>query len=325
MTTRKVKGLLDQDGDEFIFIPPAPEGDNLGGISSDDVTQIGANASNIESLSSSLNKLDSNNMFEPTLTSSTTVNGIALQHKGYRYIASGTATADAWFKLGTIDLKSNRTYRFVGCPQGGSTTTYGIGLVDEDDAITFEYETGEGKTYQNSSNHTFAYVYIYIRKGITVSNLEFKPMVTRNTNATYDDFKQFYASYIYGETLNNALNEQYSTTETLTNKTWIDGKPIYRKVVEYTHSGTIGAVGKQTEITIEHGISNLKKVVNVKALHSSNTTSFQDYVLPTGGGSTSVSAITLVSSLTNAHIVLRIVNDTWTNKTWHFIIEYTKN
>lgn len=43
----------------------------------------------------------------------------------------------------------------------------------------------------------------------------------------------------------NAINELknaevYSTTETLTNKVWIDGKPIYRKVITGTTSSTSG-------------------------------------------------------------------------------------
>lgn len=42
----------------------------------------------------------------------------------------------------------------------------------------------------------------------------------------------------------------YSTSETLTNKVWIDNKPIYRKVLSGTTSTT------NTEFQIAHGISN---------------------------------------------------------------------
>lgn len=41
---------------------------------------------------------------------------------------------------------------------------------------------------------------------------------------------------------------QYSTSETTTGKTWIDGKPIYRKVIEF------GAMSGNNRYTIAHGI-----------------------------------------------------------------------
>ena len=48
----------------------------------------------------------------------------------------------------------------------------------------------------------------------------------------------------------------YSTTETKTNKVWIDGKPIYRKVID------LGALPNATTKTVNHGISNLDAIIN---------------------------------------------------------------
>lgn len=48
----------------------------------------------------------------------------------------------------------------------------------------------------------------------------------------------------------------YSTEETNTGSTWINGKPIYRKVV------SIGSLPNNTAVTINHGISNIEYVVN---------------------------------------------------------------
>lgn len=59
--------------------------------------------------------------------------------------------------------------------------------------------------------------------------------------------------------MNNALEsivDIYSTDEIKTNKIWIDGKPIYRKVLDITN---IGATGTQ----YNHGISNLETLVDV--------------------------------------------------------------
>ena len=48
----------------------------------------------------------------------------------------------------------------------------------------------------------------------------------------------------------------YSTTETVVG-TWIDGKPIYRKVITITAFSTSG-------ITVNTGITNINEIVNVK-------------------------------------------------------------
>lgn len=49
--------------------------------------------------------------------------------------------------------------------------------------------------------------------------------------------------------------DEYSTTETKTNKVWIDGKPIYRKVVNF------GALPNNTTKSVAHNISNMETVV----------------------------------------------------------------
>jgi hypothetical protein len=55
----------------------------------------------------------------------------------------------------------------------------------------------------------------------------------------YPKIKLIYAQRSYVDKANS-----YSTTETLTGGTWIDGKPIYRKVTSYTSvSGSGGFTG----------------------------------------------------------------------------------
>ena len=70
--------------------------------------------------------------------------------------------------------------------------------------------------------------------------------------------------------INPKLNK-YSTTEQ-TIGTWIDGKPLYRKVVVYT--GT-----KSNFVQIPHGISNFKEIINVSG-------KIADRILPTAYGAT---------------------------------------
>jgi len=59
-----------------------------------------------------------------------------------------------------------------------------------------------------------------------------------------------------------AQGQSYSTQETLTGGTWIDGKPIYRKVVD------CGALPNNTAKTVNHNISNLGTVVKLAAYTS---------------------------------------------------------
>lgn len=56
--------------------------------------------------------------------------------------------------------------------------------------------------------------------------------------------------------LTNVINaEEYSTNEVQTNKVWIDGKPIYRKVVN------CGNLSNANPIIVPHNITNLDKLV----------------------------------------------------------------
>lgn len=60
----------------------------------------------------------------------------------------------------------------------------------------------------------------------------------------------------YDELDTMKTNEEYSTNETTTNSTWINGKPIYRKVVsQVPFSSTINQV--------QIGVNTIEEVVNM--------------------------------------------------------------
>lgn len=80
------------------------------------------------------------------------------------------------------------------------------------------------------------------------------------TREAYDQAKQA------GTLPNNCLiaitddekdHNHYSTEETATGMYWIDGKPIYRKVIDF------GALPNNAHKDVNHGISNLGTVVNL--------------------------------------------------------------
>lgn len=116
-----------------------------------------------------------------------------------------------------------------------------------------------------------------------------------------------------GKVLNNKFN--YSTTEQRIG-TWIDNKPLYRKVTLFTLTTT----HENEQLTLPHGISNLKMITDFKC------------IIPTGNGTgyilpfTNMSgASTSVEKYNGQYIYIDIKNDEWgAGRSFYMIMEYTK-
>ena len=111
----------------------------------------------------------------------------------------------------------------------------------------------------------------------------------------------------------------YSTTETRIG-TWIDGKPLYRKVVSF------GALPNADTKRVEHGISNLGNVINVSGIAkryipASQTYSWQPLPLLYAGNSTNFNASL---SINPTHISIACDNDRTDFTENYIFIEYTK-
>lgn len=76
----------------------------------------------------------------------------------------------------------------------------------------------------------------------------------------------------------------YSTEEVKTGETWIDGKPIYKKTIQFTTSAT----GKHS---IKHNISNLDTIIEGKGSSKSSTGTF--YIFPMSSAVDNVSAYSI--------------------------------
>lgn len=122
------------------------------------------------------------------------------------------------------------------------------------------------------------------------------------------------------------VNDYYSTSEKVVGK-WIDGKPVYRKVVVHNPISPVGATNTVTNYGFPHNISNFGKLVNVRALIYDKTNTSYSYLLPNMGGQTNVvSYSTSVTTVDINNINVRILNDSWgTSFTWIFVVEYTKS
>ena len=102
----------------------------------------------------------------------------------------------------------------------------------------------------------------------------------------------------------------YSTNEVKTGGKWIDGKPIYRKVVDF---GALAAGSK----TVAHGISNLGDIIHISGVaRSADNTSLP---LPYA------SSVPVILYVNTTYVVVEISNNNYAGYTRSEItIEYTK-
>lgn len=118
----------------------------------------------------------------------------------------------------------------------------------------------------------------------------------------------------------NAINELknaevYSTNEIKTNKVWVDGKPIYRKVINYT--GTLSAGGNY----IAHNISNLGTVVDAKGYTLFGTSYYMMSAYETANNFINI------KSISSDNVVVQIGSSwgsSFSSSGCTLILEYTK-
>ena len=108
--------------------------------------------------------------------------------------------------------------------------------------------------------------------------------------------------------------ESYSTTETLTGGTWIDGKPIYRKTVNF------GALPNSTSKSVAHGISGISKIIKFSAVTTNGTYWLN---LPHTNPTTLANSIAIECTATNVTITSGSNRTNYTE--CYCIIEYTKS
>lgn len=123
------------------------------------------------------------NLLNPTAPTRT-INGVTFTNNGDgTYTINGTASELTYYPLSEqfTNFVLSRKYKIVGCPQGGSENTYSL----YDDKNPAKRDTGDGVVYTPTNQPK---LYIRIFTGVTVNNLLFKPMLTTDLSATYDDF-----------------------------------------------------------------------------------------------------------------------------------------
>lgn len=126
------------------------------------------------------------NLLNPTLKT-TSRNGITCTNNGdgtYTLNGTNTSASNVTFVI-SVSIKIAKKVKIIGCP----TTDGSVMLQTEYDgswATPSNWDTGNGATVDDATKINA--LAILVRGSRTIDNLVFKPMITTNLDATYDDF-----------------------------------------------------------------------------------------------------------------------------------------
>lgn len=233
-----------------------------------------------------------------------------------------TGTAQDVYAYGgsvSVELKKGKTYMLYGNNAGN---TFKLELRKGSTIITTIKTSGDKVTFTPSDNiNIVTFVLEGISKGTTynyeINNLQIEQgskntsyeayiepkLSVRNSNGVYEEFAK-------------KSEEVYSTEEQRIG-TWIDGKPLYRKIV----NAQFGTVVQGTETTVEVNLKNVDFILVDKYWLDRKTASSvinQGYV---------TDALYLgYTSFSNSNTTLRFrTKQSWVSNTAIYaIIEYTK-
>ena len=173
---------------------------------------------NVKSEFNALNSDVMTNLFEPLLYNRT-INGVTftLNDADNTYTVQGTSTSNIYDTIGTISLEPG-TYKLLGLPQSGSATTWRINLYSVDSNSVVAQDLGSGQTFTVAETGAFRLV-LYINSGVTL-DIDFKPMITANLNATIADYVPYNGA-------TNRLNENVSALSYDLYKSMLTGDKIH--------------------------------------------------------------------------------------------------
>ena len=151
----------------------------------------------------------------------TTSNGITCTNNGDgTYTLDGKATSVTYFNLGDTNLSKGK-YKILGCPKNANGATIHNNSPKCND-------TGDGKIIELTETKNIA-PSIMVPNGSKLTDAVFKPMITENLNAIYDDFVSSNDSFITGK----AIEDKALTYEEIQASTNLDGKIASAETLKY--------------------------------------------------------------------------------------------
>ena len=205
----------------------------------------------------------------PYFNTTKTLNGITFTvNSDGSVTVSGTATAQAYFKLQqSFSLKKGQ-YFFSGCPTGGAGGTYSLHLSTSDYKF-YKADIGNGISINAEDDKTVSIV-INIAKDTTVNNLVFKPQLELGSTATaYEPYQgQIYTPTATGEV--TGITNLYPVTMLLTDNAGVLFEQVtggfYKEILPSTDKNGITKVYQPSvDSTIDSNIKpeNIKKGVKI--------------------------------------------------------------
>lgn len=252
------------------------------------------------------------NLLNPTLKT-TTQNEVTCTNNGDgTYTLNGTATKDVDLYIAGSPTKNTvGGYKLLGCPINGSDDTYRI-IVSYYDNETWKAEgtdTGNGVII-DGTYFKLNYL-ICVKSGTTLTNLVFKPMLTTDLNATYDDFVP-YSGYEIKTCGKNLLPYPYFTAS---------GSVSNGVTMTYTKEGIISLDGTISGGTAQPGFTLYRHAE--KLFNNSINTLYSKYDTTIKGTLHTFFQIFKknASWVTNVETLSKNDYD-WTNYSCNYVIQY---
>lgn len=234
-------------------------------------------------------------------------------------VIDGTTTTTVEAALGNLNTYANKKLTITSTipvsPSNGDVILYtGTSTADYKQGGVYQYQVSEWVLISAAQLQVGAGLH-YTTSG-TDEILEANTNVFNGTMTQWDTLttaqkKTYTSASITEDSLDGSLNV-YSTSEVKTNKVWIDGKPIYRKVVDF------GTMPDTAAKSVAHGISSLGTVVELRAMMTNGEGWFLPIPFVSGAFEYQVSVTTSDTNITVTTFMDRTAWHGWA------IIEYTK-
>jgi hypothetical protein len=128
------------------------------------------------------------NLLNPTAQTQT-IGGVSITNNGDgTYLINGTYTGTGtnWMSLGQFTFEKNTKCKLTGTPPTSTLGENGCLRLERNNFMV-GLDTGNGVVFNAYSESTYKLLF-QIRRGAVFNNLLFKPMLTTDLNATYDDY-----------------------------------------------------------------------------------------------------------------------------------------
>lgn len=184
------------------------------------------------------------NLLKSTLETSTEYGIICTKNNNGSYTLNGTATGNVTFVLDDYKKYYGSNYKLVGCPSGGSEYGYSL-ILNSKGSNPNIIDTGNGLLTNNAKDGEVYRIGIRIYNGVTLNNLVFKPMLTKDLNARYNDYVPYTKQSLIS-LVGDGLKGIPVTDASLATYTDENGQMWYADYVDCERGVLVQRVGKYT-------------------------------------------------------------------------------